>query len=114
MFEADWSAASDVKSLSSLVAGRGGALPFTPMTKRLVLDFDALGIHIDNLEGLCFGPTLPNITRPWGPLVKVARNESLSCLQCLNKVCPLPDHPCMNDLDDAVLWQDMTTLMESK
>jgi heptosyltransferase-2 len=74
--------------------------------------------HIAGAAGIptlvVFGPTLPNITRPWGPLVKVARNESLTCLQCLNKVCPLPDHPCMNDLDDSVLWHYLTTLMESK
>ena len=30
------------------------------MTKRLLLDFDTLTIGSDNLEGLCFGPTLAN------------------------------------------------------
>lgn len=60
LFEADWSAASDVKSLAALVDDGGRPLPFTPMTKHLVLDLDTLGIPIDNLEGLCFGPTLSN------------------------------------------------------
>ena len=55
LFEADWRDASDVRSLDSL-----GATSFVPMQKRLVLDFDTLGIGIDNLEGLCFGPTLAN------------------------------------------------------
>lgn len=60
LFEADWSAATDVKSFDALVDADGHARSFTPMTKRRVLDFDTLGIHIDNLEGLCFGPTLQN------------------------------------------------------
>ena len=59
LFEADFSAASDVKDLGTLVAGPDRP-PFVPMTKRLVLDFDRVGIRIDNLEGLCFGPTLAN------------------------------------------------------
>ena len=57
LYEADGSAASDIKAIASL---SDRALDFVPMTKRLVLDFDALGIGIDNLEGLCFGPTLAN------------------------------------------------------
>ncbi len=57
LFEADASLANDVKSIASLAAHAG---EFTPMRKRLVLDFATLGIVIDNLEGLCFGPTLAN------------------------------------------------------
>ncbi len=57
LFEADASLASDVKSIASLAER---ANEFVPMSKRLVLDFAALGIVIDNLEGLCFGPTLAN------------------------------------------------------
>ena len=60
LFEADWSAATDVAGFAALVNDRGQAPPFVAMTKRLVLDFDALDVPIDNLEGLCFGPTLPN------------------------------------------------------
>jgi len=58
LFEADFSAASDVKDIDAL--NDEDAPSFAPMTKQLVLDFDTLGIAIDNLEGLCFGPTLPN------------------------------------------------------
>jgi hypothetical protein len=57
LFEADVAGATDVKAIDSLVAADAA---FTPIAKRLVLDFDTLGIHIDNLEGVCFGPTLPN------------------------------------------------------
>ncbi len=59
LFEADWSGATDVKAFDALPEA-DGPTSFVPMTKRLVLDFDTLGIGIDNLEGLCFGPTLAN------------------------------------------------------
>ncbi len=57
LFEADWREATDVGAVDSLA----GDLPrsgIVPMTKHLVLDFDTLGIRVDNLEGLCFGPML--------------------------------------------------------
>jgi 3-phytase len=31
-----------------------------PATKRLLLDLDGLGIPLDNVEGLAFGPRLPD------------------------------------------------------
>jgi hypothetical protein len=57
LFEASSDGATDVKDIESLIADDA---TFTPMTKHLVLDFDTLGIRIDNLEGICFGPTLVN------------------------------------------------------
>lgn len=33
---------------------------FIPATKKLILNMDNLGVYIDNVEGLCFGPKLPN------------------------------------------------------
>ena len=33
---------------------------FTPASKKLLLNMDALGIYTDNIEGVTFGPTLPN------------------------------------------------------
>ena len=74
LFEADLAEASDVRGIDSLAASGGG---FVPMTKRLVLDFDTLGIRIDNLEGLCFGPTLTNGHRT---LVLVS-DDNFSALQ---------------------------------
>lgn len=55
LYEAERTGATDVAAVDALA---GAA--FVPMTKRLVLDFDTLGVRIDNLEGLCFGPTLAN------------------------------------------------------
>ena len=60
LFEADWSTASDIRSLAALIDDTGRSPHFVAMGKRLVLDFDTLGITIDNVEGLCFGPVLPN------------------------------------------------------
>lgn len=57
LFEAGLEGASDVKGIDSLVDPNA---TFVPMTKTLVLDFDAVGVRIDNLEGMCFGPTLAN------------------------------------------------------
>ena len=31
-----------------------------PVSKKLLLNMDDLGIYIDNIEGVTFGPTLPN------------------------------------------------------
>ena len=36
------------------------ASQFAPATKKLLLNMDNLGIYIDNIEGVTFGPTLPN------------------------------------------------------
>jgi hypothetical protein len=41
-------------------------------TKKLVLNMDDLGIFIDNIEGVTFGPTLPNGHRT---LIFVADNN---------------------------------------
>ncbi len=60
LYQADASHASDIRTIESLAPDSGGRLDFVPMEKRLVLDLDTLGIAIDNLEGLCFGPTLSN------------------------------------------------------
>ena len=58
LFEADLENASDVQAIDALAPY--GAPSFEPITKQLVLDFDTLGVRIDNLEGMCFGPSLPN------------------------------------------------------
>ncbi len=60
-----------------------------------------------------FGPTRPQHSRPWGPRVKVVRKDDLSCLECMAFQCPLPDHPCMNDLGDDVLWHELSALLEA-
>ena len=50
---------SDVLNVPLLKPGQ-----FTPVTKRLLLNFDTLGLaKLDNTEGMTFGPRLPNGNR---------------------------------------------------
>lgn len=37
-----------------------GSTSFKPVSKKLLLDMDDLGIYTDNVEGVTFGPVLPN------------------------------------------------------
>lgn len=58
LYEIDLSAATDVLNTASLVGAT-----YTPVTKRLVLDFETLKTQlggIANLEGITFGPKLAN------------------------------------------------------
>ena len=52
----DVSEASDISQIQSL---REQA-PKHAATKKLLLNMDNLGIYIDNIEGVTFGPDLPN------------------------------------------------------
>jgi hypothetical protein len=51
--------ATDVLGVDALYQG-GGPIPLTPVDQRPVFAFDDLGIPIDNIEGMTFGPTLPD------------------------------------------------------
>jgi hypothetical protein len=51
----DFSKATDVKNIASLQHQT-----FTAASKKLILNMDNLGVFIDNIEGLTFGPKLAN------------------------------------------------------
>jgi len=55
LFIADLSGATDISSMN-LRENRN----FIPATKKLLLNLDDLGIYTDNIEGMTFGPLLPN------------------------------------------------------
>ncbi|MDH3755771.1 MAG: esterase-like activity of phytase family protein [Acidimicrobiia bacterium] len=57
--EISTSGASDVLDEDALFDG-GSPIAFTPVSKRTVFAFDDLGIPIDNIEGMTFGPRLPD------------------------------------------------------
>lgn len=84
---------------------------------RALVGMDSGLAHVAGGAGIptlsVFGPTRPRHSGPWGPRVRVVRKETLGCLECMTWACPLPDHPCMNDLDEALLWQELSTLMEA-
>lgn len=56
VFMADLSSAGNVKDVPSLMQDP----PKNPAVKKLILNMDDLGIHIDNVEGVTFGPQLTN------------------------------------------------------
>lgn len=55
LFIADLNGATDI-SRTTLKNNKD----FTPASKKLLLNMDDLGIYTDNVEGVTFGPTLPN------------------------------------------------------
>jgi hypothetical protein len=55
LFVADLSAATDVSDMKLM-----NNQSFSPVKKSLLLNMDKLGIYTDNIEGVTFGPVLPN------------------------------------------------------
>jgi hypothetical protein len=68
IFLTDMNGATDIKNNASLIQTPAAK----PLTKKLLLNLDSLGIYIDNVEGATFGPMLPNGHRT---LVLVADNN---------------------------------------
>ena len=56
IFITDLTGASDIKDNPSLKEN----ITFSAAAKKLLLNMDDLGIYIDNIEGVSFGPVLPN------------------------------------------------------
>ena len=56
IFLADLEGADDISRNQSLIKNP----PPKPVNKKLLLNMDDLGIYVDNVEGICFGPSLPN------------------------------------------------------
>lgn len=59
IFLADYNQATDVSNFTSLKA----PAQYQPMKKTLLMNLDELGIYTDNIEGISFGPVLPNGNR---------------------------------------------------
>ena len=57
--EVSTNGATDVLDVDALYDG-GAPVTFTPVSQREIFAFDELGIPIDNIEGMTFGPTLPD------------------------------------------------------
>jgi hypothetical protein len=56
IFLADLNGATNISSTPSLKE----TPPAKPVVKKLLLNMDALGVYVDNIEGITFGPLLPN------------------------------------------------------
>lgn len=73
LYEIDTRAASDVLAVDALVPGN-----HRPAAKTLVADFAALGLsRLDNTEGMCWGPPLPNGKR----MLVVVSDDNFNPLQ---------------------------------
>ena len=57
IYEVSTRGATDVLDVEALYED-GNPISFTPVEKRLIFAFDELGIPIDNIEGMTFGPRL--------------------------------------------------------
>ena len=61
LYETSIGNATDVSGIEALEPLAGPPPVFTPMAKKRLADLEAdLGIVPDNLEGMTFGPTLPD------------------------------------------------------
>lgn len=69
LFEVSLAAATDIASVDSLKNHIGDV---SPASKTLLLSFNTLGLAVDNVEGLTFGPILPDGRRS---LIFVADNN---------------------------------------
>ncbi|MBN9296447.1 MAG: esterase-like activity of phytase family protein [Filimonas sp.] len=56
VFEVELRGAQDINAIHGL----SNLKDIKPVKKKLLIDMDSLGILIDNIEGVTFGPTLPN------------------------------------------------------
>jgi len=69
----------------------------------LVIVNDSGPMHVASAVGTkvlgIFGPTNPKNWAPYGEENKWVRNEKLDCIACEKLNCPIPNHPCMNELD---------------
>jgi len=78
LYEISTQGATDVSSAFSLFPNGAGQppIPFTPVTKLLILNVEEdLGIEPDNIEGMAFGPALPDGRLP---LILVSDNNFAS------------------------------------
>ena len=56
IFSIDLKDATNIQNIPSLQTTK----PFKPAVKKLLLNMDDLGMYTDNIEGMTFGPDLPN------------------------------------------------------
>lgn len=56
IFLADLNGAENIINNPSLIK----TPPLQPVTKKILLNMDSLGLYVDNVEGITIGPTLPN------------------------------------------------------
>jgi hypothetical protein len=63
LFKIDTSIGSEISSISSLSDDQINSQKIVPVRKHLIFNFNEIGIPIDNIEGMTFGPLLPDGTQ---------------------------------------------------
>ncbi|WP_257303644.1 glycosyltransferase family 9 protein [Geothrix campi] len=53
---------------------------------------------------VAFGPTLPEVTAPQGPNVRVFQKAGLNCLGCMRFDCRIQTHACMQQLETGPMF----------
>lgn len=83
---------------------------------RLLIGVDSGLAHLSGACGIptltLFGPTRPRHSAPFGPSVQTFRKEDLPCLECMEWNCPVPGHPCMDQVPLDDLWAAVVGLLE--
>ncbi len=85
-----------------VVCGDLGAAKSALAACRVLLAMDNGARHVAAALGVpqavVYGPTHPAWSAHARERTVIVRNESLGCLACHHKVCPLRGHPCMREL----------------
>ena len=83
----------------------------TSLSASAALVADALAVvgndsslsHLAAASGTCtlvaFGPTLPGVTAPQGPQVRIFQKAGLECLGCMRFDCRIQTHACMQEIE---------------
>lgn len=60
-----------------------------------------------------YGSTVWRRTYPLGAQNILLRRSDLDCLECRNRVCPIPSHPCMNELSPKIVASVLREALKS-
>lgn len=101
----------------SIVAASGAdfsEIKYVMSQASFVLCMDSGARHIAAAVGVpqlsIFGPTDLRWTAHATEKLSVITNDKLDCLGCHYKSCPLPNHPCMTELDPQIIIDESSRL----
>ena len=83
-----------------------------------VLTNDSGPMHIAALAGSCvfalFGPTLPELTGPYGMEHRVFKRDDLSCCGCMKRVCPLTPGSLCHNINPGYVGAELGNFLKQK
>ncbi len=63
---------------------------------------------------VAFGPTLPEVTAPQGPRVRVFRKSGLDCLGCMRFDCRIQTHACLKEIETEPMLALITAVSQGR